>query len=84
MSKDNNFITILGTGNALATRCYNTCFTLYSNSGAVSTTPRTGRSKLVKKGTQQKQNRHSAVKSGCQTIWRKSFWRDSELRDFVD
>jgi len=35
MSKDNNFITILGTGNALATRCYNTCFTLYSNSGAV-------------------------------------------------
>ena len=28
MSKDNNYITMLGTGNALATRCYNTCYTL--------------------------------------------------------
>ena len=24
-----NHITMLGTGNALATRCYNTCFTLH-------------------------------------------------------
>ena len=29
MNNDNNFITMLGTGNALATRCYNTCFTLH-------------------------------------------------------
>ena len=35
MSKDNNFITMLGTGSALATRCYNTCFTLHSSGGAV-------------------------------------------------
>ena len=30
MSKDTNFITMLGTGNALVTRCYNTCFTIHS------------------------------------------------------
>lgn len=35
MPEDKNFITMLGTGNALATRCYNTCFTLHSSSGAV-------------------------------------------------
>jgi len=26
----NNYLTILGTGNALVTRCYNTCFTIHS------------------------------------------------------
>lgn len=31
----NNHITILGTGNALATRCYSTCFILHSLSGAM-------------------------------------------------
>ncbi|MBO5631965.1 MAG: MBL fold metallo-hydrolase [Aeriscardovia sp.] len=35
MLKDNNYITMLGTGNALATRCYNTCFTLHSSDGTV-------------------------------------------------
>lgn len=35
MPEDKYFITMLGTGNALATRCYNTCFTLHSSSGAV-------------------------------------------------
>jgi len=30
-----NRITMLGTGNALVTRCYNTCFTLHSQSGAL-------------------------------------------------
>ncbi len=29
MHNENNYITMLGTGNALATRCYNTCFTLH-------------------------------------------------------
>ena len=28
-----NYVTILGTGNALATRCYNTCFTLHGSNG---------------------------------------------------
>ena len=28
-------ITMLGTGNALATRCYNTCFTLHDPSGEI-------------------------------------------------
>lgn len=35
MYRKNNFITMLGTGNALATRCYNTCFTLHSSGGTV-------------------------------------------------
>lgn len=38
MTSDNvsgNRITMLGTGNALATRCYNTCFTLHSRGGAL-------------------------------------------------
>lgn len=30
MQNESCFITMLGTGNALATRCYNTCFTLHS------------------------------------------------------
>ncbi len=30
-----NFITMLGTGNALATRCYNTCFTLHGKEGVL-------------------------------------------------
>ena len=30
-----NYITMLGTGNALVTRCYNTCFTLHSMGGAL-------------------------------------------------
>ncbi len=30
-----NKITILGTGNAMVTRCYNTCFTLHSQGGAM-------------------------------------------------
>ncbi|MBQ4508663.1 MAG: hypothetical protein II970_07190 [Paludibacteraceae bacterium] len=30
-----SYITMLGTGNALATRCYNTCFTLHDPSGEV-------------------------------------------------
>ena len=34
MQRDNH-ITILGTGNALATRCYSTCFTLHSSGGAL-------------------------------------------------
>ena len=29
MHNGNNYLTMLGTGNALATRCYNTCFTLH-------------------------------------------------------
>lgn len=33
MLKGNNYITMLGTGNALATRCYNTCFTLHGENG---------------------------------------------------
>ena len=33
MKQENDMITMLGTGNALATRCYNTCFTLHVNSG---------------------------------------------------
>ena len=32
-SKVNYYITILGTGNAHATRCYNTCFTLHGEKG---------------------------------------------------
>ena len=32
---DKNYITMLGTGNALATRCYNTCFVLHSCDGTV-------------------------------------------------
>ena len=32
---EQNRITMLGTGNALVTRCYNTCFTLHSASGAL-------------------------------------------------
>lgn len=35
MKEDRNFITMLGTGNALVTRCYNTCFTLHSSSGTI-------------------------------------------------
>ena len=35
MSQDKNFITMLGTGNAHATRCYNTCFTLCSSGCSV-------------------------------------------------
>ena len=35
MSKKNHYITMLGTGNALATKCYNTCFTLHDPSGEV-------------------------------------------------
>ena len=30
MLKADNFITMLGTGNALVTRCYNTCFTIHN------------------------------------------------------
>lgn len=33
MKQENDMITMLGTGNALATRCYNTCFTLHGKSG---------------------------------------------------
>ena len=29
------YLTILGTGNALATRCYNTCFTLHGADGEI-------------------------------------------------
>ena len=35
MQNKNYYITMLGTGNALATRCYNTCFTLHSSGGVV-------------------------------------------------
>jgi ribonuclease Z len=35
MRQNQNSITMLGTGNALATRCYNTCFTLHSSGGTV-------------------------------------------------
>ena len=35
MQNKNYYITMLGTGNALATRCYNTCFTLHSCGGTV-------------------------------------------------
>ena len=34
-SKVNDYITMLGTGNALATRCYNTCFTLHGEKGVL-------------------------------------------------
>ena len=34
-SKVNDYITMLGTGNALATRCYNTCFTLHGENGVL-------------------------------------------------
>lgn len=33
MNKESTFITMLGTGNALVTRCYNTCFTLHGKDG---------------------------------------------------
>ena len=33
MHNENNYITMLGTGNAHATRCYNTCFTLHGEEG---------------------------------------------------
>lgn len=35
MYNENNFITMLGTGNALVTRCYNTCFTLHGKEGVL-------------------------------------------------
>ena len=35
MQNGNNYITMLGTGNALATRCYNTCFTLHGKDGVL-------------------------------------------------
>lgn len=35
MNTDKNVITLLGTGNAHAMRCYNTCFTLCSSGGSV-------------------------------------------------
>ena len=35
MQNGNNYITMLGTGNALATRCYNTCFTLHGKEGVL-------------------------------------------------
>lgn len=35
MHKANTYITMLGTGNALATRCYNTCFTLHGEKGVL-------------------------------------------------
>lgn len=31
----NDYITMLGTGNAHATQCYNTCFTLHSEKGVL-------------------------------------------------
>ena len=34
MTETNNHIVMLGTGNALATRCYNTCFTLNGQDGS--------------------------------------------------
>ena len=34
-SKVNDYITMLGTGNALATRCYNTCVTLHGEKGVL-------------------------------------------------
>ena len=34
MTETNNYIVMLGTGNALATRCYNTCFTLNGQDGS--------------------------------------------------
>ncbi len=35
MQNKNDYITMLGTGNALATRCYNTCFTLHGKKGVL-------------------------------------------------
>ena len=35
MQNKNDYITMLGTGNALATRCYNTCFTLHGENGVL-------------------------------------------------
>ena len=35
MQNKNDYITMLGTGNALATRCYNTCFTLHGGKGVL-------------------------------------------------
>ena len=35
MQNKNDYITMLGTGNALATRCYNTCFTLHGEKGVL-------------------------------------------------
>ncbi|MBR3472137.1 MAG: MBL fold metallo-hydrolase [Prevotella sp.] len=35
MKDNNDHITMLGTGNALATRCYNTCFTLHGARGVL-------------------------------------------------
>ncbi len=35
MSIDKNFINMLGTGNAHATRCYNTCFTFHGEKGVL-------------------------------------------------
>ena len=35
MRQNQSSITMLGTGDALATRCYNTCFTLHSSGGTV-------------------------------------------------
>ena len=35
MQNKNDYITILGTGNAHATRCYNTCFTLHGEKGVL-------------------------------------------------
>ncbi len=35
MQNENDYITMLGTGNAHATRCYNTCFTLHGEKGVL-------------------------------------------------
>lgn len=35
MQNKNDYITMLGTGNAFATRCYNTCFTLHGEKGVL-------------------------------------------------
>ena len=64
MNKGSDSITMLGTGNALVTRCNNTCFTLHSASGALL---------LVDAGSGNgilRQRLYSAAMSGCRMIWK--------------
>ncbi len=82
MQNKNDYITMLGTGNAHATRCYNTCFTLHGENGVLlvdagggngssSIIRKTERSTLVSRGTRPRQRLHLVATSLYQTIWRR-------------
>ena len=80
-----NYITMLGTGNALVTRCYNTCFTIHVDGRVARLAERLGVRNLILYHTEDRtlETRRKRYSDEAKTIFSGQVWVPDDLDRIV-